>query len=438
MKHPAALTFAACVTTLLSACDSDQTKDNASNLVQQPGYIAGLISKRTLASLPATAENYLINPDFTSAFPPDWNIGGEQPGWQACTSSNALSRVSADDTQRRSGTGFFAKLGSGQCLQQGVAISASDKLTFSCDVSPVSTGTWNGLGMSFYDTDWNFISEPDAVVPVPDGSTQNLAVSGVAPENAAFVGVWYYTDTGAAMDNCVLSPADTHPRGQTDRNNFKETYVAFQEDPANPDVPAFNAGAALFEPVFLIDGTVANFYSLYDAAITHDGTDLIIRVSRGNWDAIGETLYSDSYPVNGYLWEDSSFEIYLNPGLEDTQGYDNNDLVRIYGVPTKDQTPIAPVVVHGINSQAAVADNAVCSETLRGTETYTTCELRFSLAEMGMDIETNNEIGIDIHYNFDEDGGPRDAKYSACSGDTLNAWEDMSKVTCSVILRPSN
>lgn len=437
MKIHATLTIAACVSTLLSACDSGSSTNNANISTQQPGYIAGLISSRTLASLPATTNNYLVNPDFTTAFPPDWNISGEQPGWQACTSSNALSRVSANDSPQRRGTGFYAQLGRAQCLQQGITIAVGDELTFSCDISPFGTSTWNGLGMSFYDSNWNFISEPDAVSPVADGSTQNLAVTGKAPSGSAFVGVWYYTDTGAAMDNCVLSPANTHPRGQPDRNNFKETYVAFQED-TNANVPALTAGAAPLEPLFLIDGAEAEVVTLYDAFITHDGTDLIVRVSRGNWDAIGETLYSDSYPVNGFLWEDSSFEIYLNPGLEDTQGYDNNDLVRIYGIPTKDQTPIAPVVVHGVNSQAAVADNAVCSETQRGTETYTTCELRFSLAEMGMDIETNNEIGVDIHYNFDEDGGPRDAKYSACSGDTLNAWEDMSKVTCSVLLRPND
>ena len=434
MRFQIGISVVTCMAALLSACGSN-SDGNTENSVQSPGVIAGLISSRTQAAQPASTTNYLVNPNFSADFPPDWNIAGEQPGWQACTSSHALSRVSVNDTQQQRGTGFYAQLGRGQCLQQGIAITTGDELTFSCDVSPFSTGSWNGLGMSFYDENWSFISEPEAVSPVPDGSTQNLAVTGVAPAGAAFVGVWYYTDTGAAMDNCILSSVDNHPRGLPNRNNFTQTYVAFEADSDSTDYSLFAAGAALFEPLHLLEGPQAEFSSLYDAIITHDSTDLIIQVARANFENVGETLYSDSYPVDGNLWDDSSVEIYLNPGLENTMGYDQNDLLRIYGFPGDSEISVTPTIVHGTNSQSTINDNAECRDILRGTERWSTCELRFNLTELGIDITSHAEIGIDVHYNFDEDGGPRDSKYSACSGSTVTAWEDMSKVSCSVVLR---
>lgn len=65
-------------------------------------------------------------------------------------------------------------------------------------------------------------------------------------------------------------------------------------------------------------------------------------------------------------------------------------------------------------------------------ETYQTCEVRFDLAEMG--LGTNSEFGFDIHFNVDNDGGVRDRHYSWCSGQTLEAWRDVSKIECSRVL----
>ena len=54
------------------------------------------------------------------------------------------------------------------------------------------------------------------------------------------------------------------------------------------------------------------------------------------------------------------------------------------------------------------------------------------LEELGIAGQDVAEIGFDIHMNFDDDGGDRDAKYSWCSADTVSAWRDMSVVNCSL------
>ena len=146
----------------------------------------------------------------------------------------------------------------------------------------------------------------------------------------------------------------------------------------------------------------------------------------------------DSYPENGQLWNDDSFELYFNLGNESDSGYDENDYTKVFawnaGEPYAAGAPtiVDPISFTGANSQKQLTHSAKCNllEEFGNAE----CELEFDLNEMGLADLVNPEFGFDIHWNIDEDGGDRDSKWSWCSNDTLTAWEDMSKVTCSFIL----
>lgn len=164
----------------------------------------------------------------------------------------------------------------------------------------------------------------------------------------------------------------------------------------------------------------------------HDNNLYLWVVTPGKLPAV-----SDSYPSNGLLWQDDSFEIYFNLGNESTTSYDANDYVKIFsygsGDLQSDGFTIDPVTVPGINSRKQLSHNARCNTLSPYGELE--CELQFDLTEMGLANRVNAEFGFDIHWNIDEDGGNRESKWSWCSADTLTAWEDMSKVTCSFVLK---
>lgn len=128
--------------------------------------------------------------------------------------------------------------------------------------------------------------------------------------------------------------------------------------------------------------------------------------------------------------------MYFNLGNEASNGYDQNDYGKIFsyglGELQSDNFTIDPVTVTSINSKKSLSHNARCNTLSPYGELE--CELRFDLTEMGLANLTNAEFGFDIHWNIDEDGGNRESKWSWCSGDTLTAWEDMSKVSCSFVL----
>ena len=96
-------------------------------------------------------------------------------------------------------------------MQQGVAVNPGQSLTLSCAAREIgNSNEWTGLGLSFYDQDWNFISEPDAqLISATSFSTYNITAT--APSNTANVAVWLYTEDQASLDNCILSGDSTPP-----------------------------------------------------------------------------------------------------------------------------------------------------------------------------------------------------------------------------------
>ncbi len=90
------------------------------------------------------------------------------------------------------------------------------------------------------------------------------------------------------------------------------------------------------------------------------------------------------------------------------------------------------MTVTGINSRLDLTNDAICN--VEGGTNKITCEVRFSLVELGIKGQPVSEIGFDVHVNADDDGGVRDAKYSWCGLNTIEAWRDMSVVDCSLTI----
>lgn len=191
---------------LVSGCDSGGLPTAESERVSGtspnvPGIldISGLMA-RTVRTSPA---DLLINGGFEQGL----------DGWQSCSSSppSQLVNDSSDG-----GSAVLVKRRN--CVQQGVAITPGASLVLSCDAKMKSNrNDWTGVGLSFYDEFWNFISEPAASV-VSGDSFNTYAVSGDAPPNARNVAVWFYTENQAIVDNCILQNGSEPPQPPFNEN----------------------------------------------------------------------------------------------------------------------------------------------------------------------------------------------------------------------------
>ena len=111
--------------------------------------------------------------------------------------------------------GQAALVKGGDCIQQGVSlaeVAPNTELQLSCDAALTEGDAynWTGIGMSFYDASWNFISEPDAAL-VTGREFSQYDVIASTPSQASYVGVWIYSEYGAAVSQCSLKRPDDGP-----------------------------------------------------------------------------------------------------------------------------------------------------------------------------------------------------------------------------------
>ncbi len=187
----------------ISACDSqgievvNNTHSVTATSPDMPSQldISGLITTKA-ATARADANNLLSNGSFEDGL----------HGWQAC---NAKSKLKI---KRKASNGHNAvQVSAGNCIQQGAGIQPNTTYELQCDAKLQSNkNDWTGLGISFYDEFWNYLSEPEASV-VSGRNYKEYTVTGSAPENAKNVAVWFYTENKALLDNCALSIADAPP-----------------------------------------------------------------------------------------------------------------------------------------------------------------------------------------------------------------------------------
>jgi hypothetical protein len=363
---------------------------------------------------------------------------GSLPGWSACVDDNALSQY-IDTGSAIS----HVDVGPSECILQAVKVNPYDNNTLSCFLSVTDGSSWSGMAISYYDAAGNFLSESEVAV-VTSSATRRKAVAAEAPANADAALAWFYTESGGRISDCEFqSTSEPAPAGR----DYRKTLIVERQFLYNPNFNTFEGFAfsgftelqnypVYTSEKYLVDGFDSDYSgrgSLVTLGVTEDHLHVVVSIAK-HYSPIGglggnpAALFTDSYPVAGDLWNDDSFEIYINAGNEAGSGYDANDFVRIYGYDRG--AGYTPVTVTGINSQLNLTDEAICN--VEGGINVISCEVRFSLDELGIKGRPIAEIGFDVHINSDDDGGDRDAKYSWCSGQTIEAWRDMSVVDCSL------
>ena len=136
---------------------------------------------------PPAAGELLVNADFSD----------ELNSWDVCDNGSEV-------TFNNSGGTTVALLNGRNCIHQGVEVTSNQQLTFTCQVGRVDGGSdWSGVGLSFYDANWGFVSEPDPQF-ISSTNYQQYQVTGVAPARARYVGAWVYTNSGVAVAGCSL------------------------------------------------------------------------------------------------------------------------------------------------------------------------------------------------------------------------------------------
>ena len=157
----------------------------------------GLASNTATVNITMTSQSreLLVNTDFIN----------QLDSWNACDFNNAsVSNNTAVLTGRN-------------CLDQSADVSPNQELELTCEVRRLADGTdWTGMGMSFYDENWNFISEPEAV-PVVGDSFREYKLTGTVPAQARVVLAWTYSVSGMAVNRCSLvNTSSTEPPPPSD------------------------------------------------------------------------------------------------------------------------------------------------------------------------------------------------------------------------------
>lgn len=160
------------------------------------------------------------------------NFSDQLNNWSTCESSGEVAIASQDGVNT-------AVISGRNCIHQTVAVSESQALHFSCGVKRQSSGDeWAGVGLSFYDENWAFLSEPDAATVISE-SYRDYVVSGTVPTNARFAGVWVYATSGASISGCSLTAS-----GDTELPQPEPP----EPEPPEPEAPETDAG---FCPAYL-------------------------------------------------------------------------------------------------------------------------------------------------------------------------------------------
>lgn len=116
------------------------------------------------------------------------------------------------------------------------------------------------------------------------------------------------------------------------------------------------------------------------------------------------------------IWDDDSFELYIDGGNEKATSYDAND----YQLMFRYNDPVAYNVSGGVNNPQGL------DFVMVNTPTGYHVEIRASWSFIGISpVVEGDRIGFDVHVNDDDDGGTRD-KFISWNDDQNLAWNNPS------------
>lgn len=158
----------------------------------------------------------------------------------------------------------------------------------------------------------------------------------------------------------------------------------------------------------VLGGTVANSSDLSaEFKVSWDDTYLYV-FGKVNDNA----LFNDSQNI----WEDDSFEFYVDGGNEKATSYDANDYQLVF----RYNDPIAYNASGGVNNPQGL------DFVMVNTNTGYNVEIRASWSFIGVPpVVEGSKIGFNVHVNDDDNGGGRD-KFIAWHDDQNEAWNNPS------------
>ncbi len=137
--------------------------------------------------------NLLANPSFENG----------ANAWVACNSNSVIS----SSTDAISEDGFSLSVETG-CMYQDVIVRPGNVYTLSCQAKLLETTGWSGMGFGFMDSNFAAITQgPENQITTTEWLEYSSSFT--APEESAYVSVWFYTDSSVLIDDCSFSTSTT-------------------------------------------------------------------------------------------------------------------------------------------------------------------------------------------------------------------------------------
>jgi len=194
------ITTALCLALSLTvtACDSSNSNplevlSVSDSITNSPLDVMAVVSTtRSVPEISASMENLLLNGDFENG----------KSDWSECA-DRTLGQI---ETDAYSGSSALKVFG-GSCFYQSVEVSPGSDLNLSCYVKVQDDIQWTGMGLGFSDSNWATINTTPATV-ITGSNYARYDVRASAPANTRYVSMWFFSETKALVDSCVLNHAE--------------------------------------------------------------------------------------------------------------------------------------------------------------------------------------------------------------------------------------
>ncbi|MFK7893614.1 MAG: fibronectin type III domain-containing protein [Granulosicoccus sp.] len=185
---------------LLQGCDSTQILDPISDRSD---------NRRPQSSLQVDVFKDFISPlDQIPTQPEDNN---ENLLSNASFENGTRGWVSCSDGEIASSNVAYAGSASlqvfaGGCFYKTIAATPDETYNLSCQVRLTDTRAWTGMGMEFANRLNESLGKSPTAVATSTAEYVQIGTSGIAPSESDSVNIWFYSDHGALVDDCILSP----------------------------------------------------------------------------------------------------------------------------------------------------------------------------------------------------------------------------------------
>lgn len=122
-------------------------------------------------------------------------------GWFVCDETGKSAEVVSGNSYE----GIYAmEVSSGSCFYRSVPVTPGTELLLSCFAQVVGANEWTGMGLGFSDSNWNKLEDAPSAI-IGGKSYSRYDVKGIAPPGTSYASMWFYSETPALVDACLLT-----------------------------------------------------------------------------------------------------------------------------------------------------------------------------------------------------------------------------------------